>query len=182
MKKKTKIKIIVTVIMVLLAILWALFIFKLSDMNTSNSNGKSTGFISIFIEDSLEITNKYQITSSHPSEAKIDKASKLLNAPLRKVAHASVYFILAFILICYLNFMFDNKKFIVSVIIVLTLCIGYAASDEYHQTFVDGRTGQVKDVVIDSVGTISGIIFYSTYLMSYKIGYFVHKNELKFNN
>ena len=36
MKKKTKIKIIVTVIMVLLAILWALFIFKLSDMNTSN--------------------------------------------------------------------------------------------------------------------------------------------------
>ena len=110
MKKKTKIKIIVTVIMVLLAILWALFIFKLSDMNTSNSNGKSTGFISIFIEDSLEITYKYQITSSHPSEAKIDKASKLLNAPLRKVAHASVYFILAFILICYLNFMFDNKN------------------------------------------------------------------------
>ena len=93
MKKKTKIKIIVTVIMVLLAILLALFIFKLSDMNTSNSNGKSTGFISIFIEDSLEITNKYQITSSHPSEAKIDKASKLLNAPLRKVAHASIYFI-----------------------------------------------------------------------------------------
>lgn len=36
MKKKTKIKIIVTVIMVLLDILCALFIFKLSDMNTSN--------------------------------------------------------------------------------------------------------------------------------------------------
>lgn len=78
--------------------------------------------------------------------------------------------------------MFDNKKFIISVINVLTLCIGYAASNEYHQTFVDCRTGQVKDVVIDSVGTISGIIFYSTYLMSYKIGYFVHKNELKLNN
>jgi VanZ family protein len=28
----------------------------------------------------------------------------------------------------------------------------YAASDEYHQTFVDGRHGAVEDVVIDSLG------------------------------
>ena len=28
----------------------------------------------------------------------------------------------------------------------------YACSDEYHQTFVDGRAGTATDVVIDSVG------------------------------
>jgi VanZ family protein len=28
----------------------------------------------------------------------------------------------------------------------------YACSDEYHQTFVDGRSGTVTDVLIDSVG------------------------------
>lgn len=170
MERKKK-KIIISVFMLLMAILWALFIYKLSDMNTSNSNGKSTGFINIFIEDSLQITNKYNITDSHPNDSKIDKASRLLNAPLRKVAHASVYFVLAFILVAYINYMFDNKKFLLSTIIVLALCVGYATSDEYHQTRVEGRTGQVKDVVIDSIGTLAGITFYSTYLISYKIGY-----------
>jgi VanZ family protein len=32
------------------------------------------------------------------------------------------------------------------------LSFAYACSDEYHQTFVDGRTGKALDVGIDSVG------------------------------
>lgn len=31
-------------------------------------------------------------------------------------------------------------------------CVVYAATDEYHQTFVPDRTGQAKDVLIDAVG------------------------------
>ena len=34
----------------------------------------------------------------------------------------------------------------------------YAMSDEYHQTFVMGRSGELRDVLIDSLGIITGIV------------------------
>lgn len=165
MKKKTKI-----IILIIISIIWMLIIFKLSSMNSSNSNGKSTNFISIFIEDTLNITNNYGITNSHPNSSKIDKASNLINPPLRKVMHASVYFVLAFFLNILLNIIFDHKHYISSILITLFICILFASSDEIHQLFVVGRTGQFIDVIIDTMGAIIGIMFYSTYYIVYKNG------------
>ena len=34
----------------------------------------------------------------------------------------------------------------------------YAVSDEIHQTFVPGRAGQIRDVLIDSCGVLAGIL------------------------
>ena len=34
----------------------------------------------------------------------------------------------------------------------------YAASDEFHQLFVPGRSGQITDVLIDSGGLLAGIL------------------------
>jgi VanZ family protein len=34
----------------------------------------------------------------------------------------------------------------------------YAASDEYHQTFVPGRSGLVSDVLIDSLGALTALV------------------------
>ncbi|WP_245575523.1 VanZ family protein [Alkalicoccus chagannorensis] len=42
----------------------------------------------------------------------------------------------------------------------LIICVVYAASDEYHQTFIPGRSGEVSDVVIDGIGAFVGISFY----------------------
>ena len=39
----------------------------------------------------------------------------------------------------------------------LLLVAFYAASDEYHQTFVPGRTGQVSDVFVDLCGAAIGL-------------------------
>jgi len=36
--------------------------------------------------------------------------------------------------------------------IAFFLTILYAASDEYHQTFILGRTGTLRDIIIDSFG------------------------------
>lgn len=36
----------------------------------------------------------------------------------------------------------------------------YAASDEFHQTFIPGRNGTVADVVIDWVGVALGLFLY----------------------
>ncbi len=38
------------------------------------------------------------------------------------------------------------------------IAIGYAVTDEYHQTFVDGRTGSAADVVIDSLGIATALL------------------------
>ena len=34
----------------------------------------------------------------------------------------------------------------------------YAASDELHQKFVDGRSAEIRDVCIDTCGVILGIL------------------------
>lgn len=164
-------KAIKIIVLFAIAIGWMSVIYKLSGMNSNNSNGKSTDIISIFIEDTLDITNNYGITSSHPDEQKIQKASQLINAPMRKVIHASVYFVLAFFIMIVMDMIFDHKKYFLSTIIVLALCILFAATDEYHQTFVAGRTGQLLDVIIDSAGAIVGILFYTTYHFVYQSGY-----------
>ena len=164
-------RVVVVVILIVLALLWVLGIYKLSSMNTDNSNGKSSGIIGIFIEDTLDVTNKYGITNSHPNEDKIERASELLNAPLRKVMHASVYFVLACVIIFVTNYLFYNKKYLLSAIITIVLVVIAAGFDEFHQTFVDGRTGAIKDVLIDTAGGIVGVLFYGSYYYVYKRGY-----------
>ena len=164
-------RIILIIVLSLLIILWIFAIYKLSSMNNKNSNGKSSSIITVFIEDALDITNKYGITNSHPNEVKLEKASALLNTPLRKVMHAFVYFVLSFLIILMVNVIFKNKKFVLSFIITGLLIILFSSLDEYHQTFVVGRTGQFKDVLIDSIGGMCGIIFYGTYYLVYKLGY-----------
>ena len=34
----------------------------------------------------------------------------------------------------------------------------YAATDEFHQLFVAGRSGQIKDVLIDTIGACIGLL------------------------
>ena len=159
------------IFMLILAVFWMICIFKLSDMNSQKSNGKSSDIIALFIEDTLDITNEYGITNSHPTESKLVKASQLINAPLRKVMHASVYFVLAFFMMLLLNIIFNHDYYILSLVIAIILCSGFAMTDEFHQTFVVGRTGQMMDVIIDSLGALVGMFFYTTYHIVYKNGY-----------
>ncbi|MEF2639337.1 MAG: VanZ family protein, partial [Lachnospiraceae bacterium] len=44
------------------------------------------------------------------------------------------------------------------ILIPFALGVLYAASDEFHQLFVPGRSGQVRDVCIDSSGVMIGIL------------------------
>ena len=166
MKKAIKI-----VLLLALAVAWMVCIYKLSGMNSSNSNGKSADILSIIIADALDVTNDYGITNSHPSDAKIERASALMNTPMRKVMHASVYLVLAFFLMILLNIISDHKDYWLTLLIALVLSVVFAITDEYHQTFVAGRTGQAMDVIIDSIGAIVGLIIYTTYHIVYISGY-----------
>ena len=158
------------VVYVILILFWGGVIYKLSSMNSNNSNSSSTGIIGNFIEDSVKVTNKAGLSNSHPNESKIDKTSKLLNAPLRKVMHATVYFILAIMIILFITVMQEKKKYFLALLITIVICFLFACTDEYHQTFVGGRTGQFKDVLIDTSGALAGTLLYGTYFIAYKIG------------
>ena len=42
-------------------------------------------------------------------------------------------------------------------VVALLVTAAYAATDEYHQTFVPGREGCVRDVIIDTCGAAAGL-------------------------
>jgi VanZ family protein len=50
------------------------------------------------------------------------------------------------------------------------LCALYAIIDEIHQALVPGRTPQVLDVLIDSVGALGGIILWSHAARPFLVG------------
>ncbi|MDP3963837.1 MAG: VanZ family protein [bacterium] len=72
---------------------------------------------------------------------------------LRKIAHAGVYAMLAFLLFRALRDgqRMDTKK---ALLWASALALGYAFSDEFHQLYVPGRHGRLRDVGIDTIGII----------------------------
>ena len=83
----------------IIVIIWAIVIFIMSSMNTNESNNSSKHVINNVVEKTVETTNGLGITDKHPSKNKMDQAIEKLNYPLRKVAHASEYFIFTILIL-----------------------------------------------------------------------------------
>jgi VanZ family protein len=69
---------------------------------------------------------------------------------LRKAAHMAEYGLLLFLLWRPLRELIPGPRAAVGAAFAVALL--YAASDEWHQSFVEGRHGTPVDVLIDSVG------------------------------
>lgn len=82
-----------------------------------------------------------------------------VNFIFRKATHLTAFGLLG---ICF--FMALRKK----AFLAWEITTIYAATDEYHQSFVPGRTASYKDVIIDSIGCIIAIFI---------VRYFLSKNE-----
>jgi VanZ family protein len=70
---------------------------------------------------------------------------------LRKVAHFSEYALLLALWFRALRPRLDLDR---ALLAAYAIVVAYAATDEFHQTFVHGRTGTPRDVVIDSTGAL----------------------------
>ena len=136
-------------------IFWAIIIFAFSSEPADMSNDTSIGFtesiITIFAKaDLIDIP-----VSSIDVEEYIHNIAEKINHYIRKLAHFSAYLVLGVLvynlLLCY----FTNKK---SLILSLIICLLYAISDEIHQMFVPGRAGQIRDVLIDFSGILTGTL------------------------
>lgn len=52
------------------------------------------------------------------------------------------------------------SRYLSNICIALLISILYAISDEWHQRFIPGRSGEIKDVLIDTLGALTGISLY----------------------
>jgi VanZ family protein len=68
---------------------------------------------------------------------------------LRKIAHMTEYAVLCFLWWRALRNVAPQQR---AVAAAWLIAVGYAATDEWHQTFVSGRHGSPVDVLIDAAG------------------------------
>jgi VanZ family protein len=124
-------------------ILWAGLIFYFSTENFSFSN--TEGFFSAWLDWLWPGIAPADLAQFHPL--------------LRKVGHWFEYFILA-ILLMRAQRRANEPKLATEVIRrTLGLVLAYAASDEYHQSWVPERTASVVDVAIDTFGGLCGVFW-----------------------
>ncbi len=75
---------------------------------------------------------------------------------IRKAAHITEYFLLA-VSVAFPLYVYGLRGFWL-VLVAGAVCVGYAGLDEYHQSFISGRSPSKRDVAIDSIGIFAGII------------------------
>ncbi|TWH59762.1 VanZ family protein [Desulfitobacterium sp. LBE] len=80
------------------------------------------------------------------------------NFLVRKSAHFLTYLVLSVLTMNALRR--SGIKGVRQIAIAIGICVLYAISDEAHQLFVPGRSGQLKDVLLDSGGAIVGAALY----------------------
>ena len=76
---------------------------------------------------------------------------------IRKCGHFTEYFILSLLILR--GFQAGNREFGLRLALLSILMVaGYAALDEFHQSFVPGRGAAVSDVLLDTSGGAAGIL------------------------
>lgn len=137
------------------AILMMCLIFSFSAQNGTES-GSLSHTISVQIVKTWDFVFQQDFT-----DEEIEMHADRIETPVRKLAHMTEYCVFALTIMFPLYiYGLRGKVLIVSTIL---FCVCFAASDEYHQSFVAGRGPSVKDVLIDSigvgVGTVLGNLF-----------------------
>ena len=138
------------------ALLMLYIIFSFSAQNGTASAGLSYK-VSYKI---ISITDK--ALDLELTDTQIDRGVNKIHYYVRKTAHFSEYFLLALCVSLPL-YVYGVRGFWIMLIAGI-LCIGFAGLDEIHQMYVDGRVGSLKDVIIDSFGAVTGIIFTRLFL------------------
>ena len=133
---------------VLLNIICLVAIYYLSSMNNKETNSLSKGIVYKSIEIIENITHK-----EYDKKSIVNK----LNYPIRKCAHFTLFLLLGVCIYLLLNAFNINNRFIISIV----LCFVFACLDETHQIFTSGRTPLLLDIIIDSIGSIVGIVIIS---------------------
>ena len=123
-----------------LVIAWMIFIFIMSNQPAEVSSQQSDLVVRLLAIVGIDMDSYF---------------GDLATFIIRKSAHMTEYFILFILWYRVLVLYVDNKK---AKLYALGLVFLYASSDEFHQTFVPGRSGEFKDVMIDTCGGVISLI------------------------
>ncbi len=141
-------------IFLILSVIWMGVIFFQSAKVADRSAAESGGLI-IFVGE------HFVPGFDNWDEMKKQKFVEKYDHPVRKAAHVTEYAILAMLLMGVFYEKSDSGKnagkMPMSGVLSWIIATLYAATDEFHQTFVPGRSGEIKDVCFDSGGALIGI-------------------------
>lgn len=153
-------------IYILLAILWMGIIFYMSNQPATIS--------SIYSGNTINIISKLPLIGNIMDYLTSINIGEFI---VRKSAH-----IFSFCILSILLFMSIYKENIYKCSIISFLCTFlYACSDEFHQLFIPGRSGEFRDVMIDSIGAIIGILIISFIIKYSNIKKIKNSNTLHIN-
>lgn len=124
----------------ILLIVWMIGIFIMSNQPASISDSQSEGVIKVLLSIGIDANSIF---------------GQLANFIVRKCAHFLEYMVLAILYFNVAKLYFNKKILFISTILFVFV---YACSDEFHQLFVPGREGAIRDVLIDTFGGITTLL------------------------
>lgn len=136
-------------IFIMLTIIWMIVIFAFSAKDADESDHAS-------YEVGLTIGRIFIVDfEKQPVEEQLAFAASV-DHPVRKTAHVLEYAVLGFLVMGAIYGL--SIKWYIQCLIAWALATLYATTDEIHQLFVPGRSGEFKDVCIDSAGVLLGVL------------------------
>ena len=148
---KSKNILVLRIISALLLISVMVIIFIFSSENAAKSDNTSGSLIAAVIKlftpewESLTLAERLKLIAPY-------------QVFVRKAAHFTIYAVLG--VFSFLTFItYKNIPIKIRFLIISMVCLLYSISDEIHQTFISGRSGELRDVCVDFCGSLAGIIF-----------------------
>lgn len=124
-------------------LMWMGIIFYLSNQPAVQSSHLSSG-----------VTKRFVIIIENFVPGIKNLEFESLETCIRKNAHFFAYFVLGILALISLK-LSNIKK---ATLFAFFICVFYAISDEFHQLFIFGRSCRFSDVLIDTAGTLLGIL------------------------
>ena len=152
MSNKTKIDKIKQkrIIFFILILIWMMFVFYFSNQPGDDSASTSSRVAKIITN---IIASMQNLSADEKNEMII-----FLNPIVRKIAHYLIYTLGGLLIInCVHTYTLEERKKILYSIFVGFL---YASTDELHQYFIDGRSAQIADVMLDTLGVVTGVCIF----------------------
>ena len=129
-----------------LIVLWCTLIFCMSNETADVSSDRSTGLVRQFIGLFVKLFG-----GDSDDIGLIDQ----LEFYVRKAAHMFLYFVLTCLVFSFLTCYYLKIKICSLGSVIYSLV--YCATDEIHQLFVDGRSGNLFDIGVDMIGAFIGV-------------------------
>ncbi len=131
-----------------IAVMYLIFSF-------SSQDGVSSARLSRMVSEKVVVTAD-QVLEKGWSAEQIAAYTEQIHYYVRKTAHVTEYFVLA-VTVAFPLYVYGIRGLWL-VLLAGVFCVSFAGLDEYHQSFVAGRGPSARDVAVDSIGILPGIL------------------------